>query len=858
MATEQSAQRRRRVASILNADRDDAADLRSSASAWEGKAVRSWLEEEMARRRADYSQQEDIRVWCGTYNVNDKTPKDASEIKDWVQGCGDAELLVFSFQEFDLSADAMFRYTPYREDAWRAAIERALESGDGGRQYVKVHSRQLVGGLIMIYARSDIQYNVSAVSSASLATGLMGVMANKGAVAVRLQYLDTPLTFVNSHLAAFVPNSAERNAQFRSTTSLLLFPPSSDGLDGQDSWSTCLRPAEPRPVGNGKTVWDCEALIWMGDLNYRLDAPRDDLDALVRHRDYSGLLAYDQLALQQQLELAFEGFKEGRIDFAPTFKFDAGSDNYDTSEKQRDPAYTDRIIYLASSRCPLTVERYSSHPAVRLSDHKPVSATLRLPVYRVAREQRERIAEELVSTYLDPHLAEEELEPAEVELVPGPELNFPGIEYGTAATGLLDLCNDGEASATATPWAFVPRPDSHAALPAWLTVSPCSGVLKAKTRQTLSFTGRIDSRLAGSLSFPPQGPAENALAVSELLVLSARGRDLFLSVSVTSSVPTVVGSALNHLVQLKKPIRETTLAERSAIAGSTSGPDPLDSRPSTTETVPLVIRRLVTFLAENGLGVAGLFQQEAEEATIRDLLRCLDTGAHFPSAASSSEPLQKDAAADAAAAASDEEVQHLVDAVDLLDHLEADLGSVSLGPVLCDESYPAASPAEHSSVPAPVGFRRGASKAAPPRDAPTVHAAANCLLRLLEALPEPLVEYRLYEAAIRCESREAAYEVLHSLSEVHANTLLYLIAFLRIVLRQWRTSSATDGAYLHLRLALTFSQVLLRAPPPPPPSREAESSEPGHYAPEGIDPGSVPRRAKQFVAFLLQEEEETA
>lgn len=155
-------------------------------------------------------------------------------------------------------------------------------------------------------------------------------------------------------------------------------------------------------------------------------------------------------------------------------------------------------------------------------------------------------------------------------------------------------------------------------------MSPVAGVLKGKTRQTLSFTARVPRGQAGSLSFPQQPGGETAPALSELLVLSARGRDLFLSVSVDSWIPTSVGSSLLHLVHLRKPIRETTLAERSAIASSASGPDPLDSRTASTETVPLVVRRLVTFLAENGLGIEDLFQREAAEENVRDLLRCLD------------------------------------------------------------------------------------------------------------------------------------------------------------------------------------------------------------------------------------------
>ena len=37
---------------------------------------------------------------------------------------------------------------------------------------------------------------------------------------------------------------------------------------------------------------------------------------------------------------AFNGFSEGHIQFPPTFKFDPGTENYDTSPKQRVPSWT--------------------------------------------------------------------------------------------------------------------------------------------------------------------------------------------------------------------------------------------------------------------------------------------------------------------------------------------------------------------------------------------------------------------------------------------------------------------------------------------------------------------------------------
>ena len=39
------------------------------------------------------------------------------------------------------------------------------------------------------------------------------------------------------------------------------------------------------------------------------------------------------------LDIAFKNFIEGRITFEPTYKYDVGTDHYDTSEKCRIPSY---------------------------------------------------------------------------------------------------------------------------------------------------------------------------------------------------------------------------------------------------------------------------------------------------------------------------------------------------------------------------------------------------------------------------------------------------------------------------------------------------------------------------------------
>ena len=61
----------------------------------------------------------------------------------------------------------------------------------------------------------------------------------------------------------------------------------------------------------------------------------------------SSLFAHDQLHSQMRSRTAFhDGWREGTIDFLPTYKYDVGSVGmFDSSEKQRGPSWCDRILY---------------------------------------------------------------------------------------------------------------------------------------------------------------------------------------------------------------------------------------------------------------------------------------------------------------------------------------------------------------------------------------------------------------------------------------------------------------------------------------------------------------------------------
>lgn len=119
-------------------------------------------------------------------------------------------------------------------------------------------------------------------------------------------------------------------------------------------------------------------VIWGGDLNFRIHGSRDIVEALLQHNRYSALKDNDQLSLLLQFEKAFAGFEEGPLTFHPSYKFDKHSDMYDTSSKQRVPAWTDRILYSTSPSFRLL--SYASINAIKTSDHRPVYASLECDV----------------------------------------------------------------------------------------------------------------------------------------------------------------------------------------------------------------------------------------------------------------------------------------------------------------------------------------------------------------------------------------------------------------------------------------------------------------------------------------------
>lgn len=128
-----------------------------------------------------------------------------------------------------------------------------------------------------------------------------------------------------------------------------------------------------------------------GDMNYRIDQRRDAVAAAIQANDLDSLQIHDQLLKEMKHNRAFRlrAFCEGPLTFPPTYKYDRNSDVFDTSEKRRVPAWCDRVLWRSRESERVVLMGYRRWE-VNVSDHRPVSAVLRVTVKRVNGEAREK------------------------------------------------------------------------------------------------------------------------------------------------------------------------------------------------------------------------------------------------------------------------------------------------------------------------------------------------------------------------------------------------------------------------------------------------------------------------------------
>ncbi|WFD31411.1 hypothetical protein MSPP1_002446 [Malassezia sp. CBS 17886] len=386
---------------------------------WDGFLSLDWLDAELAKNAQLFVTYRALRVLELTYNIGAAHPSDMFGLVDNMElfqrvlrsSCthaaapdsasadgepGSPDVIVFALQEvIDLEdkrltakrlllgnkkregADFDYRFSnQYR--AWHdklVGFVRLVMPPEA--PYTVLLSHSMVGLFTCVFVKTAMLPRVRDSSIYTVKTGLGGRYGNKGAIISRFVVDDASFCFLNCHLAAGQRHVRQRNANI-------------SGIMQSVSSKTLPRPRDVAYVngGDGTMVLDHEFCFVAGDLNCaslraahplttdRLDMDRDHVFALVKQQQYEELCGGDQLLAQLRgnEHFALHAFQEAPIHFPPTYKFNRFSNDWDSSEKVRVPAYCDRVLWYAHQAGLVQCTSYRRWDAT-LSDHRPVSAT---------------------------------------------------------------------------------------------------------------------------------------------------------------------------------------------------------------------------------------------------------------------------------------------------------------------------------------------------------------------------------------------------------------------------------------------------------------------------------------------------
>nr|VDC71566.1 unnamed protein product [Brassica rapa] len=225
--------------------------------------------------------------------------------------------------------------------------------------YVRIVSKQMVGVFLTVWVRRSLRKHISNLSVSTVGVGIMGYIGNKGSVSVSMSIYQTPFCFLCSHLSSGEKDTdhQKRNDDVREIHRRTLFHPHSS--------SASVLP---------RSIRDHERVIWLGDLNYRINLSYEKTHELIARKEWQRLLENDQLSNEMRKGNVFEGWSEGVLCFPPTYKYEIDSENYigdDPESGKRRPAWCDRVIWKGKGMKLLSYRRNE----IKLSDHRPVTAT---------------------------------------------------------------------------------------------------------------------------------------------------------------------------------------------------------------------------------------------------------------------------------------------------------------------------------------------------------------------------------------------------------------------------------------------------------------------------------------------------
>ncbi|CAG8444452.1 8261_t:CDS:2, partial [Diversispora eburnea] len=384
---------------------------------WDGLMEQDWIADEMSNREKEYCKYEEAKVLICSWNIDASRPPDLEQsaegvkfLKSWFTSVESPDIIVIGFQEIvDLESKKEAAKTMLltkrkkekknidnvnlRYKAWLDRLVKAVHNAADGEKYEVISSENLIGLFTCIFVKESERKLIRDIDVTKRKTGLKGYHGNKGSIATRFIYDDSSICFVNCHLAAGQTKTVDRNNDAANILDNTQFP-----VCANESWN------ENESVfthgGDGTMIFDHEFCFFSGDLNYRIDLQRDKVLEAIEKKEYALLLEHDQLFKQRNTNPSFRlrPFSEGIPNFAPTYKYNRGEDEYDTSEKRRTPAWCDRILYRGPSVKSVKQEHYRRYD-VKVSDHRPISGAFKIVKKQILKEKQIDVKENAIKAW---------------------------------------------------------------------------------------------------------------------------------------------------------------------------------------------------------------------------------------------------------------------------------------------------------------------------------------------------------------------------------------------------------------------------------------------------------------------------
>lgn len=338
--------------------------------------IQDFVQKELLTKSKLFSSLRDILIFSSTFNVNGLTFD--GDIQDWLYPHDSRQtydVVFIGFQEItELTAGKMVNTDSSKRIFWEKKINRTLDNlNEDGAKYAVMWSGQLGGIAVLLFAKESALHNIRDVEWSFKKTGFGGMSANKGALAVSFNYSNTRMCFVASHLAAGLNNVEERHQNYKMISKGIKF-------------------------SKNRGIKDHDAVIWLGDFNYRIDLTSEQVKEFIDNKEYPKLFEYDQLNQEMAKGGTFPFYDEMEIKFPPTYKFDNGTKIYDTSEKQRVPAWTDRILDLSRNKIIKQID-YGCSENLIFSDHRPVYASFKISVNIIDENMKRNLSVELYEEF---------------------------------------------------------------------------------------------------------------------------------------------------------------------------------------------------------------------------------------------------------------------------------------------------------------------------------------------------------------------------------------------------------------------------------------------------------------------------